>query len=141
MFDAARANDPDVRPGGTPTRFSALIIDRQPGRMAEICREMEGVADIGVRGAVADIGLGIVSAVRYAPDCVLLGWDSSAAFTADIASMLRRIRESLCVVVVTTSAEEQALARANVVHACACLTLRSLALDLPGVLAGKEIAR
>lgn len=50
--------------------------------------------------------------------------------------MLKRVREALKVVIVTATAEEQALAREKVRQACAALPVGDLALRLPGVLDG-----
>lgn len=120
---------------GNPGRFhSILIIDRQHGRMLEACREVSRLPGVRLRGAVADTELGIVSAARHAPDCVLLGWCGSGSVTADIASMLKRVRESMKVVIVTATAEEQTLARGKVTQACAALAVGDLALRLPEVL-------
>lgn len=120
---------------GAPPRHYALVIDSLPERMIEICREVEKAPGIGLRGAITDAGLGIVSAARHAPDCVLLGWDGAAIVTADIALMLHRVRASLKVVVVTSSEEESARARNSVSHACASLIVRDLARRLPDILA------
>lgn len=110
---------------GDRSRFhSILVIDRQHGRMLAVCREVGRLPGVRLRGAVADTGLGIVSAVRHAPDCVL------------VAAMLKRVRETLKVVIVTATAEEQALAREKVRQACAALPVGDLALCLPEVLDG-----
>lgn len=122
---------------GDRSRFhSILVIDRQHGRMLAVCREVGRLPGVRLRGAVADTGLGIVSAVRHAPDCVLLGWCGTGNATADVAAMLKRVRETLKVVIVTATAEEQALAREKVRQACAALPVGDLALCLPEVLDG-----
>lgn len=136
-MDKPFANEQGAAGGrpGAPPRYYALVIDRLQERKAEICRELEKVPEVGVRGAISDAGLGIVSAVRHAPDCVLLGLDAAALVTADIALMLNRVRNNLKVIVVTSSEEEAARARNSVSHACASLAVWDLAHRLPDILA------
>lgn len=115
---------------------TALLIDRQPERLTAAQRELARVPGLRIAGAIANVGLGIVSAVRHAPDCILLGWDGTAGATADIVFMLKRVRASQKVVVVTATTEEQALAQGRVAQASAVWPVRELALLLPGLLAG-----
>lgn len=118
---------------------TALIIDRRPDRLADVQRELARLPALRLLAATGDFGHGIVGTLRHRPDCVLLGWDGAAA-TADLCAMLRRASEKLKLVVVTSSAEELALARASAFQACALLQSGGLALHLPGVLAGRGAA-